>query len=87
MAYRILSLPAVRGQLQDLPGKVRVRVAARIDGFAGNPRPPGCRKLEGTDDGYRVRVGDYRILYRVEDAAKTVLVVKVGHRRDVYRGR
>jgi mRNA interferase RelE/StbE len=49
------------------------------------PRTPGCRKLRGSEDTYRVRVGDYRIIYVVEDARVLVTIVRAGHRRDVYR--
>lgn len=61
------------------------RVRAAIDLLAENPRPPGCTKLAGEDDVYRVRVGDLRVLYEVVDDRLVVLVVRVGHRRDVYR--
>jgi mRNA interferase RelE/StbE len=49
------------------------------------PRPVGATKLEGVDDAYRIRVGDYRVIYRIRDKILTVTVVRVGHRRDVYR--
>jgi len=62
----------------------RRKVVRRIQGLAADPRPPGCEKLSGRDR-YRVRQGWYRIVYAVDDAAGVVLVVKVGHRRDVYR--
>ncbi|MDH4279403.1 MAG: type II toxin-antitoxin system RelE/ParE family toxin [Acidimicrobiia bacterium] len=61
------------------------RVRAAIDLLADEPRPPGCTKLAGEDSVYRVRVGDYRIVYEVIDARLVVHVVRVGHRRDVYR--
>jgi mRNA interferase RelE/StbE len=63
------------------------RVDAAILGLAVAPHPAGSKKLQGTDDLYRVRVGDYRIIYQVEDEHLVVLVVNVGHRRDVYRDR
>ena len=64
--------------------KDRRKVARRIRGLADDPRPPRCEKLSGRDR-YRVRQGWYRIIYGVDDDARTVVVVKVGHRRDVYR--
>ncbi len=67
------------------PLKVRRQVVNRIRRLAENPRPPGCEKLGGQENRYRVRQGVYRIVYSVEDQVLTVLVVKVGHRRDVYR--
>jgi mRNA interferase RelE/StbE len=54
-------------------------------GLAPDPRPSGCEKLAGVDDLFRIRVGDYRIVYRVQDQALIVLIVKIGHRREVYR--
>ena len=68
-----------------LPRADQQRVRAAIDLLADEPRPPGCTKLAGEDSVYRVRVGDYRILYEVIDARLVVHVVRVGHRRDVYR--
>jgi mRNA interferase RelE/StbE len=61
------------------------RVNAAILALADDPYPPGSRKLHGEEDLYRVRIGDYRILYRVENERLVVLVVNIGHRRDIYR--
>ena len=63
----------------------RQRIIRRIQDLAGNPRGPGAEKLAGYDDRYRVRQGQYRIVYLIDDAAREVTVFKVGHRRDVYR--
>lgn len=68
-----------------LPRPDQQRVRAAIDLLADNPRPPGCVALAGESHAYRVRVGDYRIVYDVLDARLVVQVVRVGHRRDVYR--
>ena len=70
--------------LRDIPRADVQRILARIDTLRDNPRPPGSEKLS-TQERYRVRQGDYRILYTVADAELIVEVVKVGHRRDVYR--
>lgn len=67
------------------PKKVRHRIVERIGRLADDPRPPGCEKLSGRLDRYRVRQGVYRIVYSIEDRELIVYVVKVGHRRDVYR--
>jgi mRNA interferase RelE/StbE len=72
--------------LAALPRGEQQRVRAAIDLLADNPRPPGCTKLTGEDDPYWVRVGVYRIVYEVLDDRLLVHVVRVGHRRDVYRG-
>jgi len=68
-----------------LDGPARHKLGRVIDGLAGNPRPPGVTKLEGEADLYRVRSGDYRIIYAVRDKLLLVLVIAVGHRRDIYR--
>jgi len=62
------------------------RLLAAADKLSINPRPPGCRKLAGTTDRYRVRVGDYRIIYCIDGGKVTVLVLVIGHRREVYDG-
>lgn len=72
-------------EIEALPLADRRRVLERIGRLALDPRPPGCEKLTGGER-YRVRQGDYRIVYSIEDALLVVWVVKVGHRRDVYRG-
>jgi mRNA interferase RelE/StbE len=62
-------------------------VAAAIDALACEPRPPGARELTGTSDTYRIRVGDYCVIYEVTDDVLIVSVIRIGHRRDVYRKR
>jgi mRNA interferase RelE/StbE len=85
VAYRLeLSTRAMR-DLKKLPEQVRQRLQPHIESLATDPRPPGVVKLEGAENGYRIRVGDYRILYEIHDAVLRVAVVKVGHRREVYR--
>jgi len=84
-AYRIELKPSAARELAALEQKDRVRVAKKISALAANPRPPRAEKLTGADDVWRVRVGDYRIVYALHDAVLLVLVVRVGHRRDVYR--
>ena len=81
-----LSTAAVR-DMRALPLAVEGRIEAKISALAEDPRPPGCRKMEGSANRYRVRVGDYRIVYAIEDKVLLVLVIRVGHRREVYRGR
>jgi mRNA interferase RelE/StbE len=83
--YRVeIARRAVKA-LVALPRKEQQRVRAAIDLLADNPRPPGCVALTGETHVYRVRVGDYRIVYEVFDDRLVVHVVRVGHRRDVYR--
>ncbi|MCP9860809.1 MULTISPECIES: type II toxin-antitoxin system RelE/ParE family toxin [unclassified Cyanobium] len=71
--------------LSGLQQRDQQRVASVIDLLADNPRPPGCIALQGETGVYRVRVGDYRIVYEVMDQILIVQVVRIGHRRDVYR--
>jgi mRNA interferase RelE/StbE len=85
MAYSIEVTPRALRALKKLTGDVRQRVSETIDALAYEPRPPGVRKLSATDAVYRVRTGDYRILYQIADLELIVLVVDVGHRKDVYR--
>jgi mRNA interferase RelE/StbE len=68
-----------------LPDAVARRLIREAESLESNPRPPGSIKLRGEDDLYRVRVGDWRIIYRIEEDRLTVPVVRVGHRRDIYR--
>ncbi|HEX4601638.1 MAG TPA: type II toxin-antitoxin system RelE/ParE family toxin, partial [Gemmatimonadales bacterium] len=70
--------------LEELPTKVGSRIANRIETLAAEPRPPGVEKLSGQKK-YRIRQGDYRVLDAIDDGVQMVTVVKIGHRRDVYR--
>jgi mRNA interferase RelE/StbE len=83
--YRVEVARRAIKALAALPRQEQQRVRAAIDLLADNPRPPGCTKLTGEDDVYRVRVGVYRIVYEVLDDRLLVYVVRVGHRRDVYK--
>jgi mRNA interferase RelE/StbE len=64
----------------------QARLGRRIESLADNPRPQGVKKLAGEDDFYRVRMGDYRIVYQIRDKSLLVLIVRLGHRSEVYRG-
>ena len=85
MLYEIVVLPAARKALRKLDSTARERIGTKIDRLARNPRPSGCKKLEGGDELYRIRVGDFRVIYRIEDEVLVVAVVTIGNRRDVYR--
>jgi mRNA interferase RelE/StbE len=85
MAYTVKVAPSALRDLDALQGNVLKRVIKKIDTLAVDPRPPGSRKLSGSDDTHRVRVGDYRILYEIWDDVLLVLVVKIRHRREAYR--
>ena len=83
-SYKLFIKPSAVKELEALPPKDRRKVITKIEALADEQRPHGCEKLSGQEY-YRVRQGDYRVVYEIDDAAQTVLVVKVGHRRDVYR--
>lgn len=84
--YTVTILPAALRVLRSLPRNIRTRIRGEIDSLAENPRPHGVKSLQGSQKGYlRVRVGDYRIIYRIEDDRLLVVVVGIGHRREVYR--
>lgn len=83
-SYSLLIKASAAKELEATPGKDRQRLAARMKRLTANPRPPGSEKLSG-EEKYRIRQGDYRILYLIEDATSTVTVIKIGHRREVYR--
>jgi mRNA interferase RelE/StbE len=76
---------SARKALLALPSTMQRRLGERIDALADEPRPPGARKLVGSDIQYRLRVGDYRILYEIHDNRLVINVIKIGHRREVYR--
>ncbi|MGB7818141.1 MAG: type II toxin-antitoxin system RelE/ParE family toxin [Ornithinibacter sp.] len=82
-AYRIELRPSAAGALRKLDPQVRRRIQGAIALLAHDPRPPSARALQGRS-GLRVRVGEYRIIYTVEDDVLLVVVVRLGHRRDVY---
>ena len=83
-SYRLLIKPSAGKEIEALPKQDRRRIVAKITSLSRDPRPPGSEKLSGHDR-YRLRQGNYRILYEIQDLALIVVVVKVGHRRDVYR--
>jgi mRNA interferase RelE/StbE len=87
MAWEVRFKPSALREFRDLPGSVQARVGRRLDTLSSDPRPPGSQKLEGGEGFHRVRVGDYRVVYAIDDPARVVTIVKVGHRGDVYRRR
>ncbi len=85
MTYQVQVAPAALRQLRKLDPTARRRVQAAIELLAEQPRPSGAKKLVGGDGEWRVRTGDYRIVYEIHDAVLLVLVVAAGHRRDIYQ--
>ena len=84
MAYAVFILRRAQRELSKLPNVDYERVRDAIRDLEDNPRPPGCQRLTGRE-GWRIRVGMYRVIYDVDDALAAVTVLNVGHRRDVYR--
>lgn len=83
MSYAIFILRRAQKELAQLPIETYEQVLEAIRGLSEDPRPPGCLKLTGRE-GWRIRVGRYRVIYDVDDAERSVTVLQVGHRRDVY---
>jgi mRNA interferase RelE/StbE len=87
VTYRITFAPGVARQLRKLDPQARRRVQAALELLADEPRPPAATQLVGGAGEWRVRTGDYRIVYEIRDGQLLVLVLAVGHRREIYRGR
>ncbi len=84
MSYHIYILRRAQKELKDLPADVYERVIEGIRALAQDPRPLGCLKLTNRE-GWRIRIGSYRVIYEIDDDQTTITVLNVGHRRDVYR--
>jgi mRNA interferase RelE/StbE len=82
--YKIEIKKSAVKELNNLPNIELKRIVQRIQNLADDPRPPGCKKLSG-EEKYRIRSGNYRILYIIEDDILIIYIIKMGHRRDVYR--
>ena len=83
--YRILLERAAERDLRRLSRDIHDRIIAALQELARHPRPPGCRKLSGSKNDWRIRVGDYRVVYEIADGTHEVRVNRVRHRREVYR--
>ncbi|MEK6543148.1 MAG: type II toxin-antitoxin system RelE/ParE family toxin [Elusimicrobiota bacterium] len=83
-SYRVLIRRSAQKELRRIPPPDLRRIVSKISGLSQDPRPQGSEKLSG-DDRYRIRQGDWRIVYGIDDESRTVMVVKIGHRREVYR--
>ena len=82
--YQIEIEASAQKTLKKLPESIRERIAKYIANLASNPRPAGCKKLKGHNK-YRVRVGNYRIIYEIRDDILVVIIIKIGDRKDIYR--
>ena len=83
MEYEVLILRRAQKQLANLTKQNYARVRDLTIGLGANPRPPGCKKLTGRD-GWRVRAGDYRVIYEIDDGERRITILDIGHRKDIY---
>ena len=83
-SYSVKVKPTARKELEALPDNVLARVVRKLEALAETPRPAGCKKLKGYKDQWRVRIGDWRVVYIIDDAARVVSVTRIAHRREVY---
>lgn len=84
MRYQVILTKSAQKELDRLPDDIANRILARLAGLATNPRPADVKKLKGRD-AWRIRVGDYRVIYEIHDRVLQVIVITVGHRREIYR--
>jgi len=82
--YSLDIKPSARKELENLSDTLIARLVPKIEGLATDPRPTGCRKLRGYKDLWRIRVGDYRIAYIIDDDRKVVSITRIAHRRNIY---
>ncbi len=87
MTYRISLAPPAARQLRKFDAQVRRRIQAALELLAAEPRPPAATRLVGGSGEWRVRTGDYRIVYEIEDDRLLILVLRLGHRREIYQAR
>ncbi|KYC39106.1 addiction module toxin RelE [Scytonema hofmannii PCC 7110] len=85
MSYKVKFTKGAKKQLRKLPLDVQKRIQARVNDLKIEPRPDGVKKLKGQENSYRIRIGDYRVVYEIEDNVLKVTVVKVKHRSEVYK--
>ena len=83
-SYRVVLTSSAERELKKLPSQLVARIISRLDNLADNARPPGCKKLKGGDHEWRIRVGDYRVVYTIDDAKLLVEVTRIRHRSEVY---
>lgn len=86
MSYAVEILRSARKQLERIAAESQERILVAMEALAETPRPEGCTKLSGRD-AWRLRIGEYRVVYEIDDAGKRVVIVVVAHRRDAYRPR
>jgi len=83
--YEVYLERSAENDLKRLPASIFHRIIPQIKALAESPRPSGCRKIAGSKNDWRIRIGDYRIIYEIDEKAKAVRIMRVRHRREVYR--
>jgi mRNA interferase RelE/StbE len=83
-SYAVELKPSARKELESLPDTALARVIQKIESLHRDPRPAGCKKLRGYKDQWRIRIGDWRVVYIIDDTVKLVSVTRIAHRREVY---
>jgi mRNA interferase RelE/StbE len=83
-SYDVVLTASAEKELNKLSGQLIARIVPRFESLASNPRPPGCKKLQGGDREWRIRVGDYRVVYTIDDSKLLVEVTRIRHRSKVY---
>lgn len=84
MNYRVALAASAVKELNALPANIVARIMPRMEALAQDPRPRGCKKLRGGDKEWRIRIGNYRVVYEIDDADKTIDVTRIAHRREAY---
>lgn len=85
MTYQVEFSRQAQKQFEALPRQIQQRLQPQIDTLVEEPRPSGVKKLKGAENQYRIRVGSYRIVYEIQDAVLLVILLRIGHRREIYR--
>jgi mRNA interferase RelE/StbE len=83
-SYRVVLTSSAGKELKGLSAQLNARIVPRLENLASNPRPPGCKKLKGGDHEWRIHVGDYRVVYTIDDAKLLVEVTRIRHRSEAY---
>ena len=84
-SYRVVLTSSAEKELKELSAQLNARIVPSLENLASNPRPPGCKKLKGGDREWRIRVGDCRVVYTIDDAKSLVEVTRIRHRSEVYQ--
>jgi mRNA interferase RelE/StbE len=84
MSYQVILPKSVQKELNRLPADIAERILEALSDLKEQPRPPGCKKLRG-ENAWRIRIGNYRVIYEIRDKVLQIIVVTIGHRREVYR--